>query len=139
MGEYVRPSGRVSLFHKTVTFPKAGSLVSILSNREVGQGKVYIQGMAVKVTGATAWVDSTATKVSLVENDLNTELVAVAKAGLTDSALLFLGTANVTVPSAKVSTSTGLSNGKGFGVVADAAFNAGSDLSVTVWGVIKTE
>lgn len=138
MGEYKAWPGGPVFFKKTAVLARTNTVgASIISDDEVGvNGQVHILGILVKNSGATAWTDSTATKVSILDRGgTPVEAVAIAKAGLTDSALLGLHTANVTVH-ANVAKGSGLTKGKGLVVKPDASFAAGTDLYVTVFGLI---
>lgn len=120
----------------TLTAAAAATAVHLLTDAEVGTKTAFVMGALVKVNGATAWTDATATIVK-VQDTAGTPVVGltVAKAGLTANALLTIGTANVTVGDA-IALGTGFTAAKGIDVVADAVFAAGSDLEVTIFGYI---
>lgn len=127
-------------FIKTVslTSAAAGTAVSIITDAEVGDDrKIYITSMLLNVSGATAWTDTTATKVSVKDTSSSpVEAIAIAKAGLTGNANLNLLTANVTLAT-NLTQGTGLTLGKGLNFVGDAVFAAGSTIYLTVIGIIK--
>ncbi len=95
---------------------------------------IYITHIVVRNTGATAWTDSIATKVSLQDtNSSPVVVVDIAKAAITDAAVICIDTANVT----KGAGLSGLTAGKGLIAKPDASFAAGTDLLITVMGYIK--
>ena len=120
----------------TLTSAAAATAVTLLADSVVGTGrKVYITDWFVSVSAATAWTDITATIVSIKDNAAVSAII-FAKAGLTDKAMLYPGSANTTYGT-MIPGQSGLTSGRGLNVVADAVFAAGSDLKVTVMGFIK--
>jgi|GEM_PF-2287542 len=129
-------------FRKTVSLVSAAAAtpVHIVTAAEVAAvdaaAKVFISGFFLKVDGATAWTDTTGTKVSLQDTaDTPVEAVAFAKAQLTDSAALAPGSTGVSLKD-PVSEGSGLTAGKGLDIVADSNFDAGDTIKVTVFGYI---
>ena len=120
-----------------LTAAAAATPVVLLADALVPAGKkVYVTNILLSVGGGTAWTDATATKVTVECTD-GTDVVAYAKAALTDSAVINdLGGANLT-PGATTLSGAGLTAAKGLQIVADANFGAGSNISVVVSGVIK--
>ena len=95
---------------------------------------IYITHIIIKNTGATAWTDSTATKVLVQDtNSSPVVVIDVAKAAITNAAVITMDTANVT----KGAGLAGLTAGKGLVAKPDASFAAGTDLLITVMGYIK--
>lgn len=127
-------------FHKVVTLTAAaaGTAVDILTDANVGSGKkAYITHILVTVGGATAWTDDTATVVKIQDKNSSAVVgVTIAKAQLTNAAILGMLSAGVTLADA-VKLGTGFTAAKGLVVVADANFAAGSNLAVTVAGFVK--
>ena len=123
-------------FKKTVTLTSeaAATAVSLLSDEDVGTGTAFIMGAFVKVNGAVAWTDDTATKVTVQDTE-DVAGLTIAKAGLTANAFLTIGTANITVGD-PIALGAGFTATKGIEVVADAVFAAGSDLEVTIVGYV---
>lgn len=126
-------------FHKTVTLTAAAAAtpVNIVTEAELDTGEVvFIQGFLLSVGGATAWADATATIVTL-QDTAGTPVVAAtaAKAQLTGNAQLGPLSTGITLGT-PIRTGVGLTAEKGLDVAGDANFGAGSDLSVTVFGVI---
>jgi hypothetical protein len=127
-------------FRKTVklTAAAAATAVTILADTEVPAGqKVYIDWFNIIVNGATAWTDATATKVSVFDtNSSAIEAIKILKAQLTGNAIINFNTASIVLDTT-VLQSTGCTAAKGLVVKADANFGAGSDIYVTIGGVIK--
>jgi len=121
----------------TLTAAAAATAVNILTAADVGTKSAYVMGAFVKVNGATAWTDTTATVVK-IQDTADTPVVGatVAKAGLTANACLTFGSSNVTLGDS-VALGSGFTAAKGVDVVADAVFAAGSDLVVTIFGYIE--
>jgi hypothetical protein len=127
----------VERFHETVTLSSAAAAtaVSILSDARVGsERKVFVQGFVMKVDGVTAW--ATTANVKLQDTNASAvDFVTALVAALTGNAVVVPGTANVTLEDA-YSEGSGGTTGKGLQVKGNAN-GTGSDLKVTVWGVIK--
>jgi hypothetical protein len=122
----------------TLAAAAAGTAVHLLTAAQVGAGKVAkILGFLLNVGGTTAWTDTTATVVKL-QDTADTPVVAatVAKAQLTSQAQLGPLSTGVTLGT-PIRTGVGLTAAKGLDIVADANFAAGSDITVTVFGVIE--
>jgi hypothetical protein len=127
-------------FHKTVTLTAAaaGTAVPIVAAGEVtGTNKIYISDILINVGGGTAWTDSTGTVVT-IQDTAASPVVAVtaAKAQLTGNAILGKHSTGITL-AAPIITGVGLTAAKGLDVIADSNFDAGSNMYVTVIGVIK--
>jgi len=120
----------------TLSKAEAGAGKTILADAKVPAGKkVYVDGFAIKVNGATAWADDTATKLLL--QDLNSTpvvFVDIAKAGLGNAAAVHPFTASH--PTLGAGWYTGGTAAKGLQLKSDSLFDAGSDLNVRVWGHI---
>ncbi len=112
--------------------------VELLADAEVPDGKkVYVDGFIVNVNGSTAWTDDTGTKIVIEDKAASPANVCeIAKAQLTGNAVLGMFSTGVTLGAA-VKQGTGLTAAKGLQVKADDDFTAGSDILVTIWGVIK--
>jgi len=122
----------------TLTAAAAATPVHVIPAAQVPTGKkFYPLGMILSVGGATAWTDSTATVVKLQDTAGSpVAAVSVAKAQLTGNAVLGFPSTGVTLQT-PVRTGVGMTAAKGIDVVGDANFAAGSDITVTVFGVIK--
>ena len=122
----------------TLTAAAAGTAVHAISAAQVPAGKkFYPLGFLLSVGGTTAWTDTTATVVKIQDTN-GTPVVAatIAKAQLTSQAQLGPLSTGVTLGTA-YRTGAGLTAAKGVDVVGDANFAAGSDITVTVFGIIK--
>lgn len=126
-------------FYGIVTLVKgvANVPVYIITDEQVGEGRqAFVTGMQFINSGATAWTDTTATKVT-IEDSNGDDVTAIAKAGITASVIInAIGGTNQTL-GAKQIAGAGMTAGKGIRVVADAVFVAGTDLKIAVWGFIK--
>lgn len=126
-------------FRKTVTLTSALATtpVEIIADDSVGEGKkVFITDFLVNVDGAVAWSGDGGNVLIRDTEDTPVAGVTIAKAGLTNAALVGKHTAsNVTLGNA-VKQGEGFTEAKGIEVVADGAFSAGSDLIITVVGFI---
>lgn len=122
-----------------LTAAAAATPVVLLPDASVPVGKkCYVTGILLSVNGATAWTDSSGTGV-IIEDTNGSPLIVttIAKAGLTGEALFnTLGGANQVI-GANIETGAGLTEAKGIQIVADSNFDAGSDIAVTVFGIIK--
>ena len=118
----------------TLTSAAAATPVPIVPASSVGAAqRVYVTDVYLKVGGATAWTDATATKVQL-QDTAGTPIV-----GLTWLKALLTG--NAVVSNANASTSLasmvdGFTIAKGLSFAADANFAAGSTITVLVCGYI---
>jgi hypothetical protein len=126
-------------FKRTATLTATGAAtpVELLAAADVGTGRTaYVLGIIAKVNGGTAWTGGTGTIVT-IQDDAGTPVIGVtiAAAGLIGNAFIDLSEANTTVGDA-VALGTGFTAEKGLDVAGDAAFGAGSDLEVTVFGYI---
>ena len=122
----------------TLTAASAATPVNVIPSAQVPAGKkLYLLGFLLSVGGTTAWTDSTATIVKL-QDTAGTPVVAVtfAKAQLTSQAQLGPLTSGATLAT-PVRTGVGLTAAKGLDIVGDAVFAAGSDITITAFGVIK--
>jgi hypothetical protein len=118
----------------TLTSAAAGTPVNVVPAASVGASqKVYITAVFLKVGGATAWTDSTGTKVQL-QDTAGTPLVGMTwlKALLTGNAVL----SNAQASTILVSMVDGFTVGKGLDFVADHDFAAGSTITITVHGYV---
>ena len=121
----------------TLTSALATTAVHILTAAEVGAGKkVYITNFLLDVNGAVAWA-GTGTVVKIQDtNGTPVVAVSVAKAQLTNAALLGPLSTGVTLGAA-VKTGVGLTAAKGLDIVADGTFETGgSDIVLTITGFI---
>ncbi len=125
---------------QTLTSAAAATPVNVLPSSAVPDGKAaYLTGGIIAVSGATAWTDVTGTLVK-VQSTAGTPLVlaSAAKALLTGNSATFLTTqANLTL-AVELVRGEGAGNSQGLDFVADANFAAGSDIIVSLWGVIKS-
>lgn len=130
-GEFIMGTG-------VLTAAAAATPVHVIPAAKVAAGKkFYPLGMILSVGGATAWTDSTATVVKLQDTAASpVAAVSVAKAQLTGNAVLGFPSTGVTLQT-PVRAGSGMTAAKGIDVVGDANFAAGSDISVTVFGVVK--
>lgn len=122
----------------TLTAAAAATPVHVIPAAQVPAGKkFYLLGFLLSVGGTTAWTDSTATVVKLQDTAGSpVSAVSVAKAQLTSQAQLGMLSAGVTLQT-PVRTGVGLTAAKGLDIVGDAVFAAGSDITITAFGVIK--
>lgn len=122
----------------TLTAIAAGTAVPVIADALVPAGKkLYLLGALLSVGGTTAWTDATATVVRL-QDTAGSPVTAVtaAKAQLTSQAQLVFLSTGVTLAT-PVRTGVGLTAAKGLSVIGDANFTAGSDITVTAFGIIK--
>jgi hypothetical protein len=124
----------------TLTAAAAATPVDIVSEAEVlaisATGVVVITSLLLKVNGATAWTDATATIVT-VQDTAGTPVVGAtyAKAQLTSQAILNVTDTGVTLDT-PIDNGVGFTAGKGIQIAGDANFAAGSDIIVMVSGYI---
>jgi hypothetical protein len=134
-GAVVQPGDPV-LYVGTLTAAAAATPVVIVPDADVPTGKkFYPTNFYLKVNGATAWTDVTATVV-IVEDTAGTDFFSVAKAQLTGNALLGPLSTGVT-PAAAFYTGVGGGDGLGLQIKGDANFAAGSDIVFQVSGFIQ--
>ena len=120
----------------TVTSTTSATATSLLPATAVPTGKkVYVTGFVAKVNGATAWTTTSTVKIQDT-NSSAVDFFTIAVAALTGNAELRPGTSNVTSENAYV-LGSGSTAAKGLQVKANANAGAGSNLVVTVWGIIK--
>lgn len=124
-------------FHETVTLTSAaaGTAVNILPDARVGAGrKVYLQGYISRVNGATNWATTTSIKI---QDTSAVDFITIAvAAGTTNGNIRTVpGTASVTLEDSFANGSGGTA-AKGLQVKGNAN-GTGSDMLITVWGVIK--
>jgi len=134
----VDANGSYAVGVATLTATAAGTPVAVIPAASVPAGKkFYLLGAPLSVGGTTAWTDATATIVKL-QDTAASPVVAVtyAKAQLTSQAQLVFLSTGVTLAT-PVRTGVGLTAAKGLDVVGDANFTAGSDITVTAYGIIK--
>jgi hypothetical protein len=138
LDDTITPSNLTEIpFHRTATITSAACAtpVNILATADVPTGKkVYLQGFIAKVDGATAW-GTTATVKIQDNNGTPVDFVTMAVSALTGNTVVTTGTANITAEDA-FSEGTGGTATKGLQLKGNAN-GTGSDLKVTVWGVIK--
>jgi hypothetical protein len=119
----------------TITSAAAATPITCLSDASVPPTqKAYLAGWHAKVNGATAW----ATTASCAIKDTSgaaTPFVTLAVAALTGNAFIADHSSNVT-QEASYARNLGTAADKGFVLVCDAN-GTGSDLVVTIYGVIK--
>lgn len=119
----------------TITSASAATPITCLADASVPTGKkAYVTGWHAKVSGATAW----ATTASCAVKDTSgaaTPFVTMLVAALTGNAFLADHSSNVT-QEASYARNLGTAAGKGLVLVCDAD-GTGSDLVVTVYGVVK--
>lgn len=122
----------------SLTAAAAGTPVHVLPAASVPAGKkAYITEVLLNVNGGTAWTDLTATVVKLQDTAASPVVgVTIPKALLLGNALVSLFTATLTLATL-ILRGTGFTTAKGIDIVADANFAAGSDIYVTISGVIK--
>ncbi len=119
----------------TITSAAAATPVSLLSDLVVPDGKkVYLEGFIAKVNGATLWATTANVKIQDT-NGTPVDFVTMLVAALTGNATVVPGTANVTLENA-YALGTGGTLSKGLQLLGNAN-GTGSDLVVSVWGVIK--
>lgn len=138
-GKAVGTTDPIELFHVTgtLTSAAAGTAVNLIPDAQVGTGrKVYIHGYISRVNGATNWATTTSIKVQDT-NGTAVDFVTIAvNAGTTNGNIRTVpGNANVTLEDAFANGSGGTA-GKGLQIKGNAN-GTGSDMIVTVWGLIK--
>ena len=128
----------VEYFHETVTLTSAAAAtpVNILPDARVGSGrKPYLQGFVSRVNGATNW--ATTANIA-IEGTGGTNFVTITVNAATTNGNVragFFSNSNVVLDD-PVANGTGGTAGEGLQVVGNAN-GTGSDLLVTVWGIIK--
>lgn len=124
-------------FHKTVTLTSAdaATAVEIISNEAVGTGrKVYLQGYLLKVDGATDW-GTTATVKIQDKNAVAVDFVTLDASMLDGNEKHGPWSDSATIEDA-FAEGTGGTAAKGLQVKGNAN-GTGSDIKLTVWGVIQ--
>lgn len=134
----VDANGSYAVGVATLTAAAAATPVHVIPDAQVPAGKkFYLLGFLLSVGGATAWTDTTATIVTLQDTATVPVVAATfAKAQLTSQAQLGPLSGGVTLSTA-VRTGVGLTAAKGLDIAGDAIFAAGSDITVTAFGIIK--
>jgi hypothetical protein len=124
--------------YASITAASAGTAVHVIPDSQVGPSEtIAISQMIIRVNGATAWTDATATVVKIQNSDGSILGVTIPKALLTGFATIWLSTPGLTLSATVVANGgPGFGNGKGLDVVADANFAAGSNILVTLIGDI---
>lgn len=134
----------VEFFHETVTLTSAAAAtaVNIIPDARVGSGrKVYLMGGVANVNGATPWgttasiaiEDTAGVEFVVLAGTIATTLAAnTTRFFNTDNA----GSGNAAQTQDAFDIGSGGTAGSGLQVKGDAN-GTGSDLKVTVWGVIK--
>lgn len=117
----------------TITSAAAATPVTCLDDADVPTtAKAYLLGWHAKVNGSTAWAT---TATCTIRDSASTGFAQIAVAALTGNAYVEPTTANVTLLSAYSLNSGGMAD---LGLqVACNANGTGSDLAVTLFGVIK--
>jgi hypothetical protein len=126
-------------FVKTVTLSSAlaATPVEIISAATIGTGrKFYVTSILLTVNGSAAWTDSTGTVVTIQDTN-GTPVIGAsfAKSLLTANTVLSHLSAGVLL--SPILLGTGFTTAKGLTVSADSNFDAGSDIVITICGVIK--
>ncbi len=121
----------------TITATGAATAVTLIEDNAVGAGrKVKVLGVYLTVTGATAWSGGSGTILTIQDsNGTPVAFVEFAVAQLTGNAYLVLGSTGVTAKAGLLSQAGGTS-GKGLVIKGDAAFGAGSNISVSVMAAL---
>ena len=134
----VTDTENVEFFYETVTLTSAAAAtaVNIIPTARVGASrKVYVQGFLTKVNGATNW----ATTASItIEGTEGTDFAVITVNAATTNGNVVAGpfsNANVALANPMAIGAGGVA-GAGLQVIANAN-GTGSDLLVTVWGIIK--
>lgn len=119
----------------TLTSAAAGTAVHLIADALVGAAKkCYIAGFRAKVNGATPW--ATTATVSIQDTAGSpVSFVDIAVAAMTANALIIEPSSNITLNDPFI-LGTGGTAAKGIDVKGNAN-GTGSDLVVTIWGVIK--
>lgn len=123
-------------FHVTGIIKPGEGAVSLLIDDMVGTRRVYIQGFIIKVVGDEDWIGED-TKGLSIKGDKEDEksFFTVKPEALKGNALIVLGSEGVEIEDIFYLVSGGAS-GKGLVVCNDGA-ESGSDVSVTVFGLLK--
>jgi PPE-repeat protein len=117
-----------------LTAAAAATPVHIVPDANVGASqKVYVTDVYLKVGGATAWTDATATKIQ-IQDTAGTPIVGMTwlKALLTGNAVV----SNANASTMLAAMVDGFTAAKGIDLVADAVFGAGSTITMLVCGYI---
>lgn len=119
----------------TLTSAAGSTPVEIVADATVGAGRAfYLCGWRAVVNGGTLW--GTVTNVYIKDNAGSpVTLVDIPVAALGANAIVGELTANVALGT-PVITGAGATTAKGLNIVANAT-GTGSDLIVTVWGLVK--
>ena len=122
----------------TLTATAAAAGVEVIADANVPAGKkFYPLGHLLSVGGTTAWTDVTATILTFQDTAGSPVVAATfAKAQLTSQAQLQFLSTGVTLAT-PVRTGVGMTAGKGMRLKGDANFTAGSDITITAFGIIK--
>lgn len=119
----------------TITSAAAATAVTLIADADVPTGKkIYVQGFIAKVDGATVWATTATVKIQ-DSNSSAVGFVTMAVAALTGNAVVGPHVADITCEDA-FSEGTGGTASKGLQLKGNAN-GTGSDLKVTVWGIIK--
>ncbi len=139
LGDQLRNAQRFFSATARIAAAAAGSAIELLPDSNVHEDRrVYILGLFAKVDGATAWSGGSFTELYLQDsNGTPVVFFTAAVAALTANALLVPGVANLTAED-PFALATGGTLNKGLQIVGDADAGAGSDLVVTVFGMIDT-
>jgi len=125
-------------FHATATITSAAAAtpVSLVLDASVPTGmKCYLQGFLMRVNGTTVWATTANVKIQDT-NGTPVDFATVLVALLTNQARIGCEPkANLTLEDA-FSLGTGGTASKGLSIVGDAN-GTGSDLVVSVWGIIR--
>lgn len=126
------------IVHKTVTLTSAAAAtpVAVFTDDEVGSvNKFYLLGYVAKVDGATDWATTATVKVQDT-NGTPVDFVTLTASALDGDEAHGPWSDSATLEDA-FSEGTGGTTGKGVQIVGDAN-GTGSDLKVTVWGIVKS-
>ena len=121
----------------TLTSAAAATPVVIIPEAQVGSGrKVYLWGYVSKVDGATNWATTANIKIQDTNGTAVDFVTITVNAATTNGNVeTVVGMANVAMEDA-FSEASGGTAGKGLQIVGNAN-GTGSDLKITVWGIIK--
>lgn len=127
-------------FARTATLKaaEAGTRVALLPEAELAAGeRAYPVGFFMVLAGEEAWSGGTGTRIFLADSgtDLIYRFASIAASALVPGNFITPSAEGVTLE-AEFGLALGGRLGKGIDILADGNFEAGSDLSVTVYGYI---
>ncbi len=132
-------SGRPFFVTKAIEATAASTAIHFITDANVGAGKkAYVSNILLTVSGADAWVDGTATIVTIQDTEGTAGSIGAtfAKAQLTGSAVLGMFSTGCTLSNI-ILQGTGFTTGKGLDIVGDNTFSTGSTIYCTLSGYIK--